>query len=302
MAAVYTVQANKRVRVILDTDAACEADDPFAVAQALLTPRFDVRGVIAEHFFPAGGSDSVARSRQVIDRILALTCRGDVPAVTGAAEPLADERTPRLSDGAALIIREAMADSPLPLFVLCQGAVTNVASAILTRPEIAPRFTCVWIGGAAYPDGGWEFNLTNDVNAANVLFASGVALWQVPMDCYTQMQVGYAELQRRVRPCGRLGRYLFEQMQEYGQTADWIAGESWALGDSPAVGLALNPSCGRYEERLAPRVDREGRYLPGAPARRIRVYHRVDARYILEDLYAKLEIFAEDETPSAKED
>lgn len=302
MAFEYYVQEQKRVRVLLDTDAACEADDPFAVAQALLTPRFDVRGVIAEHFYPAGGIDSAAQSRQVIDHLLALTRRNDVPAVTGAAEPLPDERTPRPSDGAALIIREALSDSPLPLFVLCQGAVTNVASALLMRPEIASRFTCVWIGGAAYPDGGWEFNLTNDVNAANVLLSSRVALWQVPMDCYTQLQVGYAELQRRVRPCGALGRYLFDQMQDYGRTASWIAGESWALGDSPAVGLALNPSCGRYEERPAPRADADGRYLPGDPARRIRVYRTVDARYILEDLYAKLAIFAEGETPSAKED
>ena len=27
---------NKKIRVIIDTDAACEADDPFAIAQALM--------------------------------------------------------------------------------------------------------------------------------------------------------------------------------------------------------------------------------------------------------------------------
>lgn len=28
----------KKIRVIIDTDAACEADDPFAIAQALYEP------------------------------------------------------------------------------------------------------------------------------------------------------------------------------------------------------------------------------------------------------------------------
>ena len=35
----YKVQEKKRIRVILDTDAACEADDQYAIVHALLTPR-----------------------------------------------------------------------------------------------------------------------------------------------------------------------------------------------------------------------------------------------------------------------
>ena len=40
----------KKIRVIIDTDAACEADDPFAIAQALMSPKLIVRGILAEHF------------------------------------------------------------------------------------------------------------------------------------------------------------------------------------------------------------------------------------------------------------
>ena len=130
----------------------------------------------------------------------------------------------------------------------------------MLAPEIAGRFTCIWIGGAAYPEGGWEFNLTNDVNAARKVFSSDIELWQVPMDCYTQMQIGYAELQRKVRPCGELGRYLFDEMQKVGMKEDWPTGESWALGDSPAIGLALNPGCGSYTVIDAPMHDDKGFY------------------------------------------
>ena len=46
----YTVPETRRVRVIVDTDCKNEADDQFAVAHFLMTPRFDIRGVVAAHF------------------------------------------------------------------------------------------------------------------------------------------------------------------------------------------------------------------------------------------------------------
>ena len=33
----------KKIRVIIDTDAACEADDPYAIVQALLSPKLIVK-------------------------------------------------------------------------------------------------------------------------------------------------------------------------------------------------------------------------------------------------------------------
>lgn len=108
--------------------------------------------------------------------------------------------------------------------MLCQGAITNVAIALRKCPEIADKFTSIRIDGRAYPDGGWKFNFHNDVNAANTVFASPVKLWLVPMDCYTQMQVGYVELERKVMPCEKIGQYLFDELQEVGISADWMAG------------------------------------------------------------------------------
>ena len=40
------------------------------------------------------------------------------------------------------------------------------------------------------------------------------------------MRVSYAELQEKVLPYGEIGKYLFEEMQEYGNSekADWTMG------------------------------------------------------------------------------
>ena len=283
----FNVQESKKVRVILDTDAACEADDQYAIVHALLTPKFIVKGIIAEQFQGDNSGSSVEKSYSEIIRLLDLMKITDMPVYRGS-EPMKSETDTPESEGADFIIEEALKEDEKPLFVLCQGAITNVAIALNKRPEIADKFTCIWIGGGFYPDGGWEFNLLNDYHAANVVFKSNVTLWQVSMDGYTRMQVGYAELEMKVRPCGEIGKYLFEEMQEHGLKAAWVAGESWSLGDSPAIGLALNPGCGHFETRKAPIVDEKGYYHDCDRNREIRVYREIDSRYILEDFFAKL--------------
>lgn len=285
---LFSVQEKKRIRVIVDTDAACEADDQFAIVHALLTPRFIVKGIIAEQFASEGGQSSVDRSYDEIQKLLKLMNIDGITVAKGCRKSLESELDAPDSEGVQLIIDEALREDDKPLFVLCQGAITNVAAALNRCPEIAYRMTVIWIGGGFYPDGGWEFNLLNDYHAANVVFKSAVTLWQVPMDCYTTMRVGYAELQHKVMPCGEIGKYLFRQMVELGLQMDWVAGEGWSLGDSPAVGIALYHDCGRYEMRPAPIVNEKGNYIGAVDRHIIRVYHEIDSRYILEDLFAKL--------------
>lgn len=286
----FTVQEKKKVRIIIDTDAACEADDQFAIAHALMTPRFLIKGIIAEQFVTEGGADSVEKSYAEIHKVMQFMRITDVPVYRGAKVPLVDEQDIPVSEGADCIIGEAQKEDESPLYVLCQGALTNVAVALNKCPEIADKFICIWIGGGFYPDGGWEFNLFNDIHAANVVFKSRVELWQVPMSVYSTMQLGYAELQQKIMPCGEIGKYLFEQMIVLGMRAEWIMGESWSLGDTPALGLALNQGCGKYTTRKAPVFDLQGHYQDCEDNREIRVYYEIDSRYLLEDFFAKLAI------------
>jgi len=193
--------------------------------------------------------------------------------------------------------REALADDPHPLFVIFLGPLTDLASAYLMEPRIAEKLTAIWIGGGPYPNGGWEFNLSNDVHAANVVMGSPIPLWQVPRNVYSSMKVSLAELEHRVKPCGEIGRYLFEQLvrfnEEYGNNANrWPLGEAWSLGDSPAVSLLLDDHEFGYELKPAPRITPDMHYVHHQSERKIRVYHYVDPRFTLEDMYAKLALFA----------
>lgn len=46
----FQVPVKKQFRMIVDTDAKNEADDQFAIAHHLMTPMFEVKGIIATHF------------------------------------------------------------------------------------------------------------------------------------------------------------------------------------------------------------------------------------------------------------
>ena len=288
----FDVVESKKIRVIIDTDAACEADDPFAIVQGLLSPKLIVRGIVAEHFACPG---SVEASYKEMETIVSLM-KMDTPLYMGQAGRLSEDE--QVSEGVRFIIEEAMADSDKPLFVLCQGAITNVAKALLVKPEIKNRMTIVWIGthGVHYGEAPFrEFNSGNDIEAANLVLSGGADIWLIPSYVYTTITIGLAEIERRIAPCGEIGRHLFENMVNYNMSeqASWTQGESWSLGDSPAIAVAINPGCGHFSYVPAPVVMEDTSLKEGGEGRPlIRVYRDVDSRYILEDLIAKLEIFA----------
>lgn len=297
----YTVPENKKVRVIVHTDCKNEADDQYAVAHHLMTPRFDVKGLVAGHFWKNpqqyGELGTAQASYDEIIKVMDLMgLKDQYPVKLGAPRGLEDEKTPIDSEGVRLIIEEAMKDDKRPLYIACQGAVTDVASALLMKPEIADRMTVIWIGGGDYPKGGFEFNLMMDIHAVNVIFSSKVPVWQVPMSLYKVMAVSLAELQLKVRPCGEIGKYLFEQMVDFNHVAAkydmaWPHGEIWGLGDQGTIAVLMEElEKVSYDLVPAPRIAEDMTYIHGQNNREIRVYNYLDARLTLEDFFAKLQL------------
>lgn len=294
----FDVPEEKIIRLIVDTDAKNEADDQFAIVQALLSPKFEHVGLIAAHFGQNRCADSMMQSYHELEKIFALM---DFPAENmiykGAETAIPDKQTPVVSEGAELIIREAMKEDDRPLYVIFLGAITDLASAYLMEPRIAKRLTAIWIGGGRYPNGGPEFNLGNDIHGANVVFSSPIELWQVPKNVYEMMPVSLAELDYKVAPCGKIGRYLLDQLNEHAheegpRKSTFRTGETWVLGDNPAVGLLLHEHRFEYDWVQAPMITSDMSYVHTGLNRPIRVYKSIDSRLILDDMYAKLALFA----------
>jgi purine nucleosidase len=284
----------KMHRVIVNTDAKNEADDQYAIVHALLTPSFDLHGIVPAHFGAIKSATSLKDSADEVHKILDLMeLSGQVRVADGALGPIPDENTPALSAGAEMIIREAMKDDPRPLHVAFLGPLTDMASAILLEPRIVNRnVRVVWIGGGHWPVGGREYNLSNDIAGANVVFRSGIEVWQIPMTVYRMMAVSYAELYERVCDKGAIGKYLVDQLIDWNSCI--VAGpiEHRSLGDSPAIGVIMYPECGRWDYKPGPEWNPLMNYVHAGCNRPVRVYENVDQRFIQEDFFAKLARFA----------
>jgi inosine-uridine nucleoside N-ribohydrolase len=287
-------------RVIIDSDAKNEADDQYAIVHALLSPTLDVRGIVPAHFGTRRSTTSMEESREEVNLLLGLMgLSGSVLVADGATAALTDAITPAPSAGSQLIITEAMKDEGT-LFVAFLGPLTDMASAILEEPAIQDRdVVVVWIGGPAYPPllsgYGPEFNLANDIIAANVVMDSRIPVWQIPMSVYTLVGVGHDELRQKVEPLGDLGAYLVRQLIEFNATEPKVMMDFRSLGDSPAIGAIMNPLGALWSRRPAPRFTADGDMEAADASRRaIQVCESIDVRWLLEDMFAKLRRFADD--------
>ena len=286
----YPFEAKQRV--IVNTDAKNEADDQFAIVQAVLTPSFELHGIIPAHFGTHKSATSMLDSHDETMLLLQLMgLEDEVRVEDGAASAMPDEATPVDLPGARLIIEEALKDDDRPLHVAFYGSLTDMASALLLEPKIEDRnIRVIWIGGGAWPNGGREYNLSNDIHAANVIMKSNLEVWQVPRSTYRTMGVTYAELIEKVYPQGEIGKYLIEQLLEFNARTNPEM-EYRSLGDSPCIGIILDPECGRFSWRPAPTFDQQMHYIHSGQYRPIRVYENVNTRFIHEDLFAKLAQF-----------
>jgi len=304
-----------RMRVIIDNDFGGDPDGLFQLTHLLLSPSVDIRAIIGTHLHARDGFDPSKTqadnaAKKARELLLVMKMDGKIPVIAGSNTGMQNDSTPVKSDAVDFIIKEALrTDTKLPLYVLCGAGLTEIASAALTRPEIAEKLTLVWIGGAEYSDlalpppngSAVEYNLNIDIFAARALFnRSQVNLWQVPRNVYRQALISYAELATRVKPNGEIGKYLYDtlenlkgRLQKYGLNI----GETYILGDSPLVLLTAlqssfeaDPSSSDYVNKPCPFVNSAGTYELNSGGRKIRVYQHIDTRLMFSDFFAKLEL------------
>jgi len=283
----FKVNPKKKIRLIISSDTKNEADDQYAIAHALMSPKIIVKGIVASHFEYSMKEGSMEASYDEIQKVVSLMgLEESVDILKGSGGAIVNESTPVKSEGAEYIVKEALKEDDIPLFIICIGALTDLACAYLMNPKIAERMTAIWVGGGAYPKGYPEFNLRNDIHAANVVFKSDIPLWQVPLDVCSILKASIAELQYKVKPCGRIGLYLFKQLCEVNRHDR----ESWIFWDSAAVGLVLDDHWHKSEMISAHCFNKDMEYIPAPGMRDIRVYKYIDSRFIFGDFFSKLAI------------
>ena len=281
-----------RVNVVLDTDAFNEVDDQFALSY-LIHAGQNVRAICAAPFLndkSQSPKDGMERSYDEIKKLLRLADREDIPVYKGSEGYLPNETSPVASEAADRVIELADASGDESLYVIAIGAITNVASAIIKRPDIIEKIVIVWLGGNAFewPDTK-EFNLYQDIAAARVIFDSKVPLVLLPcMGMVTHLTTTEPELRHWLKGKNALADYLYDLT--VGDTEPHSGGRAWSrvIWDASAVAWLLNGDFARSYLRHSPVVSYEGRYSFDNTRHFIRYVYALDRDGIFTDMFNKI--------------
>ena len=291
----------RKVRAILDTDTYNEIDDQYALTYALLAKdKLDLKAVTAAPFFndhSSGPADGMEKSYQEILNIFSLM---NIPpkgmVFRGSPCYLPAKDTPVESDAARRIIelaKEAEKDG-VTLHVLAIGAITNVASAILLAPEIIKNITVVWLGGHAFEWHGKndEFNLYQDVPAAQVIFDSGVPFVMFPCAMVTDhLLTTEPELRARCKDSGKIGNYLYEHTVEEMRNFD---NDSRVIWDIVTVAYFVCPEAISSIIRPTPKLNDDAVYdLTDTSRHQMRYAYALNRDIIFRKLFEALQSFSE---------
>jgi inosine-uridine nucleoside N-ribohydrolase len=236
-----------KIKMVLDTDTYNEVDDQFALVYALLSPeKIDLQAVYAAPFHnnrSANAGDGMEKSYEEILRLLKFMNKpSDGFAYRGSNRYLEDIKTPVKSPAVDDLIKKAMASSiDDPLYVVPIGCITNIASAILIEPKIIERTVVVWLGGnSLYWPHQREFNLQQDVLAAQVVFNSGVPFVTLPcQNVVSHLHTTIPELKYYLEGKNELSDYLYNIVVEYsGGKSAW----SKVIWDVSAIAWLINPA------------------------------------------------------------
>ncbi|RCW43763.1 MULTISPECIES: nucleoside hydrolase [unclassified Halanaerobium] len=248
----------RREKIILDVDPG--HDDAIAILLAARADNLDLRGI------------TVVAGNQILEKTLNNTLNivnyADlkVPVYKGMAKPLVRKQVtaghihgesgldgpdfPSLTLEAEkkhavdFIIDEALkAEEGITLVPV--GPLTNIAAAILLKPEIKDKINRIVMMGGAYGLGNRtpaaEFNIYADAEAADIIFKSGIDITMVGLDLTFQAQA-YPEIIDRISKIGnKVTDLVVELLEFFGSTyQDFYGLKAGPLHDVCAVAKLID--------------------------------------------------------------
>ena len=247
-------------RVWIDSDMGF--DDLAAVLTVAASPELSIAGlslvagnapldVVADNAARAaalfGWNMPIHRGRdRPIERTLvtaAYVLGADAMPTAGKTLP---QQVARLSsmDGISALIAE-LDRSPEALTILALGPLTNVAVALLARPDLISRIErVVWMGGSAgrgNHTASAEFNAAVDPEAVQIVLNAGVPFKMIGLDVCRQVQVTGEDADRLRNLGGEIAHILADLLAGYVGIARRRGGTSMALYDPTAAAALVEP-------------------------------------------------------------
>lgn len=223
----------KTLAVIIDCDPGI--DDAIALLSAFVAPQLNILGICT-----VCGNQPLLNTLRNALQITELGQRTDIPVFAGCHQPMfrepihgqfhgenglgntafpAPQKQPETLHAVNFLINsceQAIRDNqPVTLCVL--GPLTNLATALRMKPQIAAGIARVVLMGGAYREAGnrtmtSEFNMLADPHAAHVVFSSELNITVMPLDATHQVILTPEHVGKFINVSGRISQPLGELM------------------------------------------------------------------------------------------
>jgi purine nucleosidase len=240
--------------VILDTDIGSDVDDILALVMLAKSPELDLIGITTVY------GDTIHRAR-----IAKATCdmlqRPELKIVAGAPKPISGRQVywaghegdgmsglNSISIDTSIKAEEYLVTSAEQLSgeleILAIGPLTNIAKAIQLSSEFKSRVKHLYIMGGAFWLDRPEHNIRCDVNAAKIVFESGIPLTAVGLDLTLRVWITEQDVQQMALLPNQLGKTLENEIRTWWSFRDLSKNNP----HDPLAGLAMiHPQIFRFE-------------------------------------------------------
>ncbi len=171
-------------------------------------------------------------------------------AMASAGLSLPRERTTLAGTDAVAALIAYLEAATAPVTLLALGPLTNVAAALMARPELAARIgQLMWMGGSAGPGNhtaAAEFNAAVDPESVQHVLDAGAPLYMVGLDACRQVRVHAADAEP-LRALGTFkGRLLGDLLLGYVRIASPDGSRPMALYDPTAAAALVAPDAMQF--------------------------------------------------------
>ncbi|HDQ00668.1 MAG TPA: nucleoside hydrolase [bacterium] len=283
-----------KIDMVLDTDTFNEIDDQFALTYALKSlEKLNIKAVYAAPFHNARSADpadGMQKSYQEILKILSLVdINADDFVFRGSTRYLSEWQNSESSEAVEDLIQRAQFAAKKPLYVVCIGALTNLANAIIAEPDIITNIAVVWLGGHAHH---WqhtkEFNMKQDLLASRLIFDSGVPLLQIPCQgVASHLAVSGPEIEKYVAGKGQIGDYLAQIYRDFEAEHQSMSKVIW---DIAPVAYLINSDWVLTNLTNSPIITDQITYSFNPKRHLMRIAYAVKRDSIFQDFFSKLSL------------
>jgi purine nucleosidase len=240
--------------VILDTDIGSDVDDILALVMLAKSPELQLIGITTVY------GDTIHRAR-IAQATCAMLERPDLKIVAGAPKPISGRQVywaghegEGMQDLASIAIDTSLkaeeylvasADqSSGELEILAIGPLTNIAKAIQYSAEFKSRVKHLYLMGGAFWLDRAEHNIRCDLDAARIVFESGIPITAVGLDLTLRVWITERDVQKIATLPNQLGKTLENEIRTWWTFCDLDRNHP----HDPLAGLAMiHPEIFRFE-------------------------------------------------------